>query len=234
MNTTGPAPRLFPFDGKMCSLRQISKITGIHRSTLNMRISRGATVDEAVNFTRKPHPSHRKKRKPVLYSFNGEKRTLAEIAAKAGVPVTTLQSRMKAGRTLAEAVNFVPRTSGKKPTLYDFEGEQLTLDQIAERTGIARGTLASRLVRASKPRRPEGPPTITFDGKTQAVAEWAAQLGLTEAGLRDRLSSPTRWALEQALTTPRLDPKTKCQFKRNHKVIKRIIRGFRCAEGQTA
>lgn len=43
--------------------------------------------------------------------------------------------------------------------------------------------------------------TITFNGKTLTIAQWAKELGIAPATLRDRLNQ-LRWPLEKALTTP--------------------------------
>jgi hypothetical protein len=44
---------------------------------------------------------------------------------------------------------------------------------------------------------------ITFDGRTQCLAAWAHELGITPATLFMRLKS--KWPIEKALTTPKLD-----------------------------
>ena len=41
---------------------------------------------------------------------------------------------------------------------------------------------------------------IEFNGKKQCVADWAKELGLNEASLRERL---TKWTIEKSLTQPK-------------------------------
>ena len=45
---------------------------------------------------------------------------------------------------------------------------------------------------------------ITFDGRTQTLVEWAAEVGLNVLTLRNRLNRMS-WPVERALTTARLD-----------------------------
>ena len=59
----------------------------------------------------------------------------------------------------------------------------------------------------------EGPPPgrwpavrlLTFRGRTQSLAKWAAQVGLKATTLRNRLDVQ-KWTLERALTTPKQRP----------------------------
>ena len=44
---------------------------------------------------------------------------------------------------------------------------------------------------------------LTFDGKTQSIAEWARELGVSDSVIRQRLSK-LGWSVEKTLTTPLL------------------------------
>jgi hypothetical protein len=50
-------------------------------------------------------------------------------------------------------------------------------------------------------RRGPRPRLITFNGKTQPLKAWAAELGLTPVGLTQRLERG--WSIQRALTRPR-------------------------------
>jgi len=56
-----------------------------------------------------------------------------------------------------------------------------------------------------KERMPVGRP-ITFNGITKPMTQWAADLGLTERCLENRLGT-LKWPLEKVLTTPNKRPK---------------------------
>lgn len=46
---------------------------------------------------------------------------------------------------------------------------------------------------------------LTFDGKTQTMAQWAKETGIKRGIIKDRLKSG--WSVEKALTTGKVDPK---------------------------
>lgn len=47
---------------------------------------------------------------------------------------------------------------------------------------------------------------LTFNGKTQSIAEWARELGVSDSLIRQRLLK-LGWSVERALTTPVVKPK---------------------------
>jgi hypothetical protein len=97
----------------------------------------------------------------------------------------------------------------------DYNGERHTIAEWSRLIGISAITLYARkeqgwsdeaiLTSPLRPRRPRGKVvrtgiTLTFDGETHTVAEWAQKLGMGEMTLRSRLKHGM--PLAEALTRP--------------------------------
>lgn len=84
---------------------------------------------------------HKKNARSKLIKYNGEYKPLTEWAAIAGVPVTTLRSRLRTGWTFPEAIAGERRSSSDTIA---FAGKRLTLGQWARELGLSYATLNHR------------------------------------------------------------------------------------------
>ena len=104
-------------------------------------------------------------------------------------------------------------TCGRKPKLYQINGQHLTLKQIWAVTGIRPSTIISRLHSGlsiedavSRPlhvRKPKGSINgLLFEhaGRKLTIKQWSEIVGLSRQLVYLRLSSG--WTIEQALATP--------------------------------
>lgn len=87
-----------------------------------------------------------------------------------------------------------------------FNGENLTLAEWAERLNTSLQTIRQRLVKGWSVQRTLTTPvhrsrTLTVEGVTKTVREWADQIGLTDKALYQRLKQG--WSPERAVRTPR-------------------------------
>lgn len=87
---------------------------------------------------------------------------------------------------------------GKKPL------PELSIERIDNNKGYEPGNCCWATPYAQTRNRNSGNRFITFDGKTQMVSEWARAIGLTPAGMYNRLRRG--WPLSDALTTPPQSP----------------------------
>jgi hypothetical protein len=137
------------------------------------------------------------KRNNVHYEFNGQKLTLPQISRLVGIPLGTLDSRIKReGLTLEEAIGrkFVWRH-------ITYKGETKTLGEWAKIYNMNYGTLRNRmdaglpfelaLLRSNRK-------TYTHDGVEKSIRRLAKEFSLSKTGLSDRLRRG--WTLEEALS----------------------------------
>lgn len=108
--------------------------------------------------TPKPRPEPLNDAK--LYTYDGLELTLDEWAERLGVTRDALRHRLNRGlshdRVFAADLRPKPRKDAK---LYSFDGVTLTLSQWAERLGVSKETLCSRLRRGNPPERVFSPAT---------------------------------------------------------------------------
>lgn len=92
---------------------------------------------------------------------------------------------------------------------YLFRGDYRSLEYIGEKLGLTSRALRKRLRKGETPEKAFTPPRgytasrrlYTVNGETMSLQAWAVRIGLSEAGLKERLCSGL-WTEEQALTTP--------------------------------
>ena len=169
-------------------------------------------------------------------THDGITQPITEWAADYGIPCRTIRSRLAKKWSVERAITEPMKVQGGmklvRADMIDnappprivkriaYQGETLTLTELAERTGIKRVTIESRLkggwtveqaVSGQRPKRPRvrrgfstgrHPRTITLNGETLTISGWAERLGVSKPALHVRLSKG--WSLERTLTTPKL------------------------------
>ncbi|MEO9337209.1 hypothetical protein ABFT80_07220 [Mesorhizobium sp. SB112] len=169
---------------------------------------------------------------PKAYPFRDQARTLREIAEVTGVNFFTLRSRvLKYGFTLEEAVahNGGPRFY-RRPVLYDFRGQCLSIKDIAKLAGVSEGTAYNRrcgnrvldsdeLIDPVK-EVPAHAKLLAFRGQTHSIVDWAKLIGIPKDSLYQRLRHG--WSLKRALTEPVMQAGQRIIYQKNHRTIRRI------------
>lgn len=143
----GP-PKVYEAYGERHTIQEWADICGMPRSTLDDRLHRGETMEQAL-MPRKRKPQRRIK----LYRAFGERKTLDEWAAAYGIKRSTLDAR-RTRMSLEEALTMprqrpgskkgVKRQPYKRRVLYDAFGERRTLDEWCRLYGMSRETLNKR------------------------------------------------------------------------------------------
>lgn len=120
-------PNSLEWKGGKYTLDGLAKASGISRATLQWRLAKGQSVEEATRETRKA----------MTYEYRGRAITARQAAEIAGVGARELRRRMKMhGLTMEEAVD------GKfNRALYAYKGERVTVEKIAEDAGVSAGDL---------------------------------------------------------------------------------------------
>ena len=94
----------FEIDGKVFeTVADLSKYSGIHYATLQYRLKKGQTVEEATK--QSDFQKNREKTKSKTYEFNGKTyRSIKSLSDETGVPYATLRWRLRQGQTVETAV----------------------------------------------------------------------------------------------------------------------------------
>jgi DNA-directed RNA polymerase specialized sigma24 family protein len=93
--------RLFEVNGKKLNLIDVSKEVGISMTTLQRRLKRGLSEQQAIS-----SKDYRKcDRKCRLFLVNGKKLSLAEAAKEVGIAMSTIKRRLKRGLSEEQALS---------------------------------------------------------------------------------------------------------------------------------
>lgn len=160
-------------------------------------------------------------------TFGALTRTIREWSKITGIPVSIIRDRLKGHWPVEEALTIPPlRGPYSRSGSPRFRREPKSADKLANGNYPANGNTLP-------PKSRKARITITFNGETLTLDEWAERIGITKTGLRDRLRNPKAWTMEQALTTapnsrgfhgPRSRPKTPAH-ERPYKPVVRCIDG---------
>lgn len=121
----------FELNGRLCTLDELAQITGVARSTIQWRLGRCETVEEAV----------RPKSGLCTYDYHGKEITMRQAVEIAGVTANEIRRRMSAhGLSLEDAVD------GRYDcALYPYKGRRMELKDIAEEAGVPSGLLEQKM-----------------------------------------------------------------------------------------
>lgn len=101
---------LITANGETKTLAQWSEIIGIHRSTIEDRLAKGMSPEEAI-----AKKKTKEKADPLILNVNGRTISLAEISRESGIKKGTLWNRIFThGMTLNEAISVPVRPWGSK------------------------------------------------------------------------------------------------------------------------
>lgn len=134
------------YHGVVGNLRFWSKKTGIKSQTIRARIRNGWSVGEALGYENHIHNSIAS---PALINLTSNRQGLISLTAAAedaGVPAWRVQSYVKRGMKLDDAVEKAIAFEPVFPRLYqDQHGVSLTLAEWSEKCGIPKDTLGQRI-----------------------------------------------------------------------------------------
>ncbi|MFC3058811.1 hypothetical protein [Paenirhodobacter populi] len=158
----------------VCSLAGIDMPCLIDR--MRVQIAQAPSVDELLGqkrktslnaITKKPKPP-KPKRTAETYTYNGETLTIRQWSEKTGIRCDTIRGRINRGWPIGEAVTMTKQEAAEResirrhkttkirhkrsspgiaPTLYEHNGERLSLSDWSIRTGIKKVTLYARLMK---------------------------------------------------------------------------------------
>jgi len=149
------------------------------------------------------------KRNSIAVSFNGEAKTIKEVADIMGVSYEGVYERHRRGGD----VSFPYR---EHEHVLSFGGKEQTIVEWSKETGVPRSVIYARVYYHNWPveralSTPHLPPRerrsstnvlYTYDGKTMSSAQWAREVGLAPRTLWARLNKG--YSLEWALNTPKM------------------------------
>lgn len=190
---SGDGVREIQVDGLRVS--EAARLAGVSYHRVYMRMVRhGMTLQEAIVDALNTKPGNGCT--PNLYEVDGVFKTVKQWGQVSGINYRTLQSRLRVGMCMAEAIAKGPGTHGKVPELHVVDGEAHTLREWSRVRGISYETLKGRIKRGMSLAEAlaEGPGVwgkvparYVVDGVERTVGEWAELYGIKADTLRERL-----------------------------------------------
>lgn len=135
-----------------------------------------------------------------VYTYDGRSQTLKAWSGELGIKLVTLYQRLRKGWPVSMVLGQ-PADSSKagRRHLYTYNGVTASASEWAKRTGIPEDTLHYRLTHRKmwtvekalttpySPNTGVHPTSLTLNGRTMSVVEWAKELGIREGTLRMRI-----------------------------------------------
>lgn len=213
------------YDGRTQTMAAWAREMGISANTLLRRLQRGWGVERAL--TEKPVTRGRRLNVKRQITHEGRTLCLAEWAREAGLKPSTLGHRLNSGWSMQDALSSAlcqrvqPAAGNEK--LLTHQGRTQCVAAWAREAGINATTIFARLKRgwelervlttkpATKSQRPKpsdrpGPISsaasqeLTYDGRTQILLDWAAEMNVLPITILSRLKRG--WPVADAITRP--------------------------------
>jgi hypothetical protein len=183
-----------------------------HTPNLHPAIEDGQALPETTSGAGLPAQSERTPLQGRLLTHDGRTQTVCQWGQELGIRPDTIYKRLERGHSVEEALSAVPllanigRKQREAARRYEHGGLSLSITGWAERLGLSRGMLVSRLKSGwtlaqaigAEPRPARSGHMLTFQGKTQNATDWARELGLDVNMVHQRLSRG--WSAERALS----------------------------------
>lgn len=139
---------VFDIDGTEYTITELSVKYGVNQSSIKSRLSRGETIEQALDIDKVERGGKRNKDSIYsdykLFTINGVTKTLKTWCDELGLPIKTVINRLKSNWPLENI--FLPINSAY---LYEIhEGDQvhkMTLKQLSEKYKISEHTIYDRL-----------------------------------------------------------------------------------------
>jgi lambda repressor-like predicted transcriptional regulator len=196
-------------DGRQRTLSEWSSLTGLNPDTIYGRLRRGWPAKEAIS---RPAPMRAGRNLTV----EGETRTIAGWSRQTGITSATIAWRLQRGWSAEKAILTPPTRPRPMRTEIALRGKAQSMAAWARESGVAQSTIRMRLgmdwsaedaiftpagskMRATGVRGGKGL-SLTINGRTQTVTEWAREAGISRASLHSRLWKG--WPPEEAVFTP--------------------------------
>jgi hypothetical protein len=154
-----------------------------------------------------------------LIEYKGETKTLTEWAEETGINHMNISRRIDAGWTIHDALTFPPDSTGNQPNTLPESLHQEILDRynsgeslvtVGKHVGFNPEAVRKVLKKHNLEIRDQGEQrkleimekshTLTYEGQTKTISQWARQLKLRPNTILMRLKRG--WSVAKTLTTP--------------------------------
>lgn len=152
------AVKKYVYNGEEYTISQLALLSSLKRTTIVARLKLGWSVKEAVEIDTdgvydpaklRVLPEQYKipgyKTNSKLIKVGGEITTLKELSIKTGINYATLQERIARGY-VGEELTRPPSSRFFNTTLYEYEGKEYSVSELAKHVGMCPGKLRHRLV----------------------------------------------------------------------------------------
>lgn len=202
-------PQRFAYKGRMLTLKQLTKISGLKRLIIETRIKQYKwPIEKAVDTPLMPNPVSIWEQK---FEWRGGSYTIKELAEMSDGKVfkQTIHDRIKDGwdidKIMSTPSKAVDHSWRKKK--YVYHDEMLTLDEVAERTGISKNVIQTRMLKGmsfekaiSMPMLKHRNQLFKLNNESHTLNEWSVIKHIPSSVIRNRMSKGM--SFEEAITKP--------------------------------
>lgn len=180
------------------TLAEWSKVLGIQRGTLVLRIKKGWPLARVFETPVDVNKGGRER----VYTFNGKTATAKKWAEILGLPISTLKSRLSKKSQSIERSFLTPYFQRSDEPIYlSYNGKKMALSEWAVHLGVLEQTLKARVKRGLSPEQILRPKSlIEFNGEKRTLSEWESITGISKQCIWYRLRHG--WKIEDALAVP--------------------------------
>ena len=193
---------MIEFNGETKTLAQLSKLRNIPVSTLLYRLESGWSIKQCLNLENPPSKTNIR---GTMIEYNGEVNNLTTWSNKVGINKETLRHRLKNGESIEEALDMVEVNRNRRGKLYNVNGEEKTLKELAEEHNISYDTLQYRVCDANwtieealglvKRKKQH---SFYVNGEYMTLTELAEEYSVSRDLLKYRIYK-AKWSLPEAL-----------------------------------
>ena len=201
--------KMLPFLGEVEAYYMYNSLNDFFSNKVQEEIDNEEVTEDETDLQDEENGSFQKK-----YYYNGERITTQEIADESGLSLATVFRKLKTGATPEEIIKTSKKVKvgvieepkdGKKRT-FIYLGNSVTLDELAEMSGLQRNTIWARIKNGmtveeaiTLPLGEKRAKKYEYCGQEFTLQELSELSGVSEATITERFKRG--WTVEQAVET---------------------------------
>lgn len=227
-----PKTKMYEYNGKQYTVKELAEIAKCSDTTMR-RLLRNNSVEESISIGKKLVPPSRNN---TPHIYNGKEYTIKELAELAGCSAGAMSYRLRNGLSIKDAVEkrFIIGVDINKTKLYNYNGKEYTVKELAELAGCSYNCMLERLKHYPVEEAINKDPNIktyNYQGKYYTARQLAKLAGCSYRSFLARLH---KYSVEEAVNgdfTPGLRLSKLYTYKGKEYTIKELAELAGCSVG---